>query len=176
MSYDEGSGNVVLFGGLGSSLLNDTWALSYDGSEYIWQDLTAAAGTPPPARSEACMSYDEASGNVVLFGGSGGSLLDDTWALNFFLEVSPPENLSGFQKKNDFGCCYELFTLLKWNASSSDISGYYVYRNGVRIAVLGSTTFQFSDHNNEKGKRISYSVTAFDASGTESIPVSITIM
>lgn len=66
--------------------------------------------------------------------------------------VAPPTNLSGSQKKDDFALEYELFNQLSWNASPSEISGYYVYRNSVKIATLDSFTLSYTDHNREKGK------------------------
>jgi hypothetical protein len=65
---------MVLFGGSGDSgLLNDTW--TWDGT--TWTEQYPA--TSPPARDVASMAYDPATGNVVLFGGYGGSPLNDTW-------------------------------------------------------------------------------------------------
>jgi sugar lactone lactonase YvrE len=82
--------------------------------------------------------------------------------------VSPPSNLSGYQKKDDFALEYELFNRLSWSASPSEISGYYVYRNDVKIATLGAFTLSYTDHNREKGVAVNYSVTAFDQAGNES--------
>lgn len=89
--------------------------------------------------------------------------------------VNPPTNLTGYQNKDDFGLIYEWVNTLNWNASSSSVQGYHVYRNGMQIATLGSSTYQFSDHNIPNGISILYSVTAFDSLGTESSEVSITI-
>ncbi len=90
--------------------------------------------------------------------------------------LQPPQNLSGNQKKNKFGTFFERFNLLQWNPSpSTGVAGYYVYRNGVKIATLNATTFQYEDHNQKKGAVTSYAITAFDASGDESAPVDITI-
>ena len=81
MAYDAATGNVVLFGGggfgSGPSPLGDTW--TWDGSTWTKQ----APATSPPARQYGSMAYDAATGNVVLFGGGGGSSglspLGDTW-------------------------------------------------------------------------------------------------
>jgi hypothetical protein len=84
MSYDSLRDRVVLFGGLdGSTFLNDTW--EWDGATGVWTDVTPS-GTSPPARVAAAMSFDEARGRTVLFGGSvfgaGGAnptAFGDTW-------------------------------------------------------------------------------------------------
>jgi hypothetical protein len=66
MAYDAATGNVLLFGGYWgkhSRVLGDTWV--WDGS--TWTKLYP--GTSPPARAEAAMAYDAATGKVVLFSG-----------------------------------------------------------------------------------------------------------
>jgi hypothetical protein len=77
MAYDAATGTVVLFGGAGNNgttLLGDTWA--WDGSTWTQQ----APATSPPARANASMAYDAASGTVVLFGGNDPrGLVHDTW-------------------------------------------------------------------------------------------------
>jgi hypothetical protein len=165
---------MILFGGWSGSggCLDDTWA--FDGTD--WSQLSPIDS--PDARYQASMAFDPAMGQMILFGGLDSSEdLNDTWVFRAGLlnPVLPPSNLSGFQKKNDFGTSYELFSTLKWEASSSTISGYFVYRNGAGIATLGSTTFEYVDHNNTKDTKITYSVTAFDQSGIQSSPVYITI-
>jgi hypothetical protein len=81
MAYDPAAGDMVLFGGDGSTgvALSDTWI--FNGT--TWTQLSSA--TSPPARYQPSMAYDPATGNVVLFGGggSGGSgYLGDTWIFN----------------------------------------------------------------------------------------------
>ncbi len=78
MAYDPATGDVVLFGGEGSSaFLDDTW--TWDGS--TWTERSPA--TSPSARYGASMAYDPATGNMVLFGGVNSSgFLNDTWTWN----------------------------------------------------------------------------------------------
>jgi hypothetical protein len=77
MAYDAARGKVMLFGGAASgSRIQDTW--EWDGAAGIWTEVTPA-GSPPPARSEHAMAYDAARGKVVLFGGSTGIPIQDTW-------------------------------------------------------------------------------------------------
>jgi hypothetical protein len=73
MVYDSVRGKVVMFGGLGSGYLNDTW--EYDGVN--WTLVTTASS--PSARRTHAMAYDSVWGKVVMFGGSGGSNVNDTW-------------------------------------------------------------------------------------------------
>jgi len=85
MAYDAAAGNVVLFGGANDSgvnssfnILNDTWL--WNGTTWTEQFPT----TSPSARSSATMSYDAATGNMVLFGGANyySVAFNDTWVWN----------------------------------------------------------------------------------------------
>ena len=92
--------------------------------------------------------------------------------------AEPPVNLRGSQEKNDFGLVFERFNLLQWEASPSvdpPVAGYFVYRDGIKIATLDSSTFEYEDHNRPKGVATLYSITAFDADGEESTPLNISI-
>jgi hypothetical protein len=86
MAWDAARSEAVLFGGrrvlFGAdgerdTFLSDTWVLRRDG----WQ---SRAGSGPPPRAEAGMTYDRQRQVVVLFGGyndTGGTItrLGDTW-------------------------------------------------------------------------------------------------
>ena len=83
MAYDPATGQLLLFGGYRGSgattLLGDTWA--WNGS--AWSDVTPSSGSPA-ARRNATMSFDPATGQLLLFGGTGNSgTLNDTWAWTF---------------------------------------------------------------------------------------------
>jgi DNA-binding beta-propeller fold protein YncE len=86
---------------------------------------------------------------------------------------SPPTDLSGTQRKNNFGLTYEEFNKLNWKASPSDIAGYHIYRDGTLIASV--TDLEYEDHNRSKGVATTYGVTAFDSDGIESDPIEVTI-
>ncbi len=77
MAYDAATGTVVLFGGYGprGALADDgTW--TWDGTTWTQQH----PATSPPARLDASMAYDAATGTMVLFGGYRyGVVLGDTW-------------------------------------------------------------------------------------------------
>lgn len=88
---------------------------------------------------------------------------------------SSPTNLTGAQKKNDFGLLFELFNQLQWESSSTSVAGFNVYRNGALIASLGPSTFTYQDHNRKRGVTTTYSVTAVSSSGSESVPATISI-
>ncbi|MGI0132335.1 MAG: Kelch repeat-containing protein [Thermoplasmata archaeon] len=84
LAYDAAEGEVVLFGivALASSFPASepmTWTFAAG----TWTNRTLTSGPAPPARSDASVAYDPASGAVVVFGGVGvltSKTLNDTWA------------------------------------------------------------------------------------------------
>lgn len=56
---------------------------------------------------------------------------------------------------------------LSWSSATDNVgvAGYYVVRDGVRIATLSSSTTTFTDTGLSSGKRYWYKVRAFDAAG-----------
>lgn len=82
MAYDSARGQVVLFGGIDSSVVSglphnvssETW--TWDGSVWTRQSPQHV----PPARCAFGMAYDAAREQVVIFGGANpGGFLSDTW-------------------------------------------------------------------------------------------------
>lgn len=70
---------AVMFGGVISSgeFLNDTWTFAAG----AW--TKQAATNAPSVRGDACMTFDVANGNFVLFGGQNEyNYLPETWTLN----------------------------------------------------------------------------------------------
>ena len=78
LAFDESTGEVVLFGGIGwfDRPLGDTWL--FDGS--MWRPV---AGPAPPARRYAAFAFDPALKGCVLHGGSeddhGRRMYGDAW-------------------------------------------------------------------------------------------------
>lgn len=96
--------------------------------------------------------------------------------LNFLGYLQPPSYLKGWQKKNDFGLQYELYNQLTWMPSpSSETIGYFIYRDGNKIANVSASTHSYKDHNREKGVSYFYAVTAYNLEGNESSPATITL-
>ncbi|MEM6531131.1 MAG: kelch repeat-containing protein [Myxococcota bacterium] len=81
MAYDAARGVVVLFGGIASDELNDTW--EYDGIQWRRGVPPGSDQVLPPGRHGHQMVYDAARGRVVLVGGTesieGGRFSNDTW-------------------------------------------------------------------------------------------------
>jgi hypothetical protein len=96
--------------------------------------------------------------------------------LGYSNNVEPASNLQGMQKKNNFGLEYELYNQLTWTPSPSpEITGYYLFRDGNRIATLSASTTTYQDHNQPRGVVSVYSLVAFDDNGTMSSPVFVTV-
>ena len=74
MSYDSSAGIVLLVGApvedpsYAAALANQT-SQTWSFQNGTWTNLTATAGTPPPAVDGAMLADDPADGGVVLFGG-----------------------------------------------------------------------------------------------------------
>lgn len=89
IAYDGATGQTVLFGGCcygSSGVGNDTWL--WTGA--TWNEVNPA--TSPSPRANALMAYDEATRQLVLFGGGGSrTTLNDTWVWtgNTWNQLSP---------------------------------------------------------------------------------------
>jgi Tfp pilus assembly protein PilX len=69
-----------------------------------------------------------------------------------------------------------LYNQLTWTRSSSTgVTGYAIYRDGIKIATLKSSSSLYRDHNRPRGGTAVYTVVAFDASGTTSVPATVTV-
>lgn len=79
MAYLPKIRKSVLFGGNGSTMLNDTWV--WDGVS--WLELSSPS-TKPEARTNASMFFDSAQNRLVMFGGynAAGVNLAETWAFD----------------------------------------------------------------------------------------------
>lgn len=85
-------------------------------------------------------------------------------------------DFQGEQKKNNFGFEYELYNQLTWTASSSSqVTGYYIYRDELKIATLDASTLSYQDHNRPTGESFVYALVGFDSDGNVSSPRTITI-
>jgi hypothetical protein len=82
-AYDAARGVVVLFGGYSVSKNDTAGAVNRLGDTWEWNGKlwTLRASDGPAPRNGAAMAWDPKSGDVVLFGGSGGPRAD-TWAWN----------------------------------------------------------------------------------------------
>jgi N-acetylneuraminic acid mutarotase len=79
MVYNPVNGLIYLFGGFDDvGQLNDLWV--YSVAENTWTEVLPGGGPPAP-RSTHAMAVDEATGQVLVFGGYDGDFpLGDLWA------------------------------------------------------------------------------------------------
>lgn len=93
-------------------------------------------------------------------------------ALRFSLSTSQPnDNLSPSTPLNLKATSITSNSIsLSWTASTDNVGvkGYKVYRNGVQISTTSSTTFK--DTNLLPSTVYTYTITAFDEAGNESLP------
>src|SRR5262245_1389503 len=82
MAFDAARGCTVLFGGHWLQYVNGTITFGYFADTWEWDGVNwvqRAPGISPPGRFAHAMSYDVLRSRVVLFGGTGFSMLNDTW-------------------------------------------------------------------------------------------------
>ena len=60
-------------------------------------------------------------------------------------------------------------------SSSSNVAGYYIYRDGTKIATLNAAVNKYQDHNRQRGVSFTYGLVAFDSSGNTSSEVTVTV-
>lgn len=78
LAYDAKRKRVVLFGGNGNAGFVPRATLEWNGQ--VWTDVSPALTTDSPTRRfGAPLAYDPVRDRVVLFGGSNGGVLADTW-------------------------------------------------------------------------------------------------
>ncbi|MCI4335918.1 MAG: PKD domain-containing protein [Thermoplasmata archaeon] len=95
MAYDPVDRYAVLYGGFGNCpsgfcYYHDTWEF-YSGT---WWPLNATSVAGPPARDSAVMTFDQALGGTLMFGGYNetmGTPLGDTWLFHggAWTQISP---------------------------------------------------------------------------------------
>jgi hypothetical protein len=71
---------MIVFGGVRSTYFNDVWALSL-GTTPEWTEIVPA-GTPPVGRWGHTAVYSATDTNMVVFAGTDGTYLNDTWTLS----------------------------------------------------------------------------------------------
>lgn len=78
-AYDQANSRMYLYGGCASPFgpcpLGDLW--SFDLNQNRWTQI--ATPTAPPARQHYGLAFDAVRGRLVIFGGSGAGILNDTW-------------------------------------------------------------------------------------------------
>ncbi|MCI4337041.1 MAG: hypothetical protein L3K17_07620, partial [Thermoplasmata archaeon] len=137
MAYDPLADSILLFGGMygpngvfsgvNSTMLNDTWLFA-NGS---WTNVTATAGTPPPARAFGSLTYDARDKFMLLAGGEGSSggcnaPCSDTWRFEggkwWKLPAATP-NARGFSAVYDSSAGFVVGTQWNLNGAGSGAGG-----------------------------------------------------
>ena len=94
-SYDAASGQMYLYGGCSSGFgpcpQADLW--SFDLVKNTWTELTPKPS--PAGRDHYGMAFDAQRAKLVLFGGSGGAALNDTWEFDPKPRMWQPAMLEG---------------------------------------------------------------------------------
>jgi PKD repeat protein len=135
---------VVLFGGEQGThgvLENDTW--TYHAG--TWTNVTS--GTTPPRAFWGSMSYDSATGTVLLFGGNEGGgptteYTNDTWSFHagLWTELSPASTPPGRDDQNqvDDTATGDVVLFGGLNATE-DLNDTWTYSNGTWSLLVTAT-------------------------------------
>jgi hypothetical protein len=148
MAFDAASGQVVMFGGVGSTAsapLGDTWV--WNGT--TWKQIVTAH--KPPARFLHTMAYDPINQRVVMFGGNGGvKILNDTWLWNGNdwlpapAQATPPDFYTGAGM--EYSATLRkmvLFSGVTWNGARSGTPSYNSWTwDGSQWKKLPLTSFE----------------------------------
>jgi len=88
-----------------------------------------------------------------------------------------PSHLTGNQVKNKFLTQTDIINEIRWTASpSSSTVSYNIFRNGKFIGtVLATAPLVYKDHNRRKNVSYIYEVTAVNAQGLQSVPISVVV-
>jgi hypothetical protein len=155
--YDPATGQLLLFGGSSNSgSFNDTW--TWNGSTWTQTSDTGSSGCTnacpqgPSARSGPSVAFDPATGQLILFGGTGSSNLNDTWDWDYSALALAPASISwsvtlnGYDKTvstpvtlevaNEGGGGWDLTV----QASASFGAGFISTVNGSAVSAQAGTT------------------------------------
>lgn len=90
---------------------------------------------------------------------------------------TPPSNLAGKRRNNNFATVSEYFDTLTWTASPDPtVVGYNVYQGNILVAVVASgEPTKVKIHNRAKNKAYTYNLVSFNSAGIQSAPISVTV-
>lgn len=86
--------------------------------------------------------------------------------------LAPPTNLKVVQNMVDFGVFKEYENTLTWEAPP-DATGCAVSRNGLYVAEISSSPWQYIDYNQDQSQGVTYGVEAFNGRYSQSSAASI---
>lgn len=178
LTLDSGSLVHIEIDATGTSIVSVTGNASLAGTLQIQLDAIAKPGMYNILTSSGIIgTFDSVTftGPTPDYSISYLPIGSPTFVQLYFLGY-PPSNFQGTQKKNNFGFEYELYNQLTWTPSlSSTTVGYFIYRDGEKIATLNASRYAYQDHNQPRGVASVYSLVAVDGNGNISSPVIVTI-
>lgn len=86
----------------------------------------------------------------------------------------PPTNLQVVQSSTNYGIFTEYYNTLTWTASTGHPADYLIYRDGIYITEVSSTTLEYVDHNQVQYGTVVYGVAALDTSKDQSSIATVT--
>jgi cellulase (glycosyl hydrolase family 5) len=111
MAYHPGIGRIVMFGGEARAADGSEIWPPYTNDTWLWDGSSWAKGPDAPpglaGRTGAQMVYDDAQGEIVLFGGSGLLRYTDTWLFDGARWTRGPDAPPAMKPRVFFGMAYD---------------------------------------------------------------------
>ena len=151
----------------------------YNGSTGMWEDtLSNAIAISDPTESvlTPLSLIANASGNALAVFNQTNGLFS-----NFFsappLQPSNGTNFVGRAASDKFLTQIDYVNFLSWTASADEtVIGYYISVDGAIVAnVLASMPLEAIFHNQRANTSVTYTLTSYNAAGTQSNPLTVTL-
>lgn len=139
---------------------------SYSNSELYIYDIDS--GAPP---------YLTTPPNILVLNASSAVQLNflEIGEGEPFVPPAPVSSLRGVQRKDDFGLEYNLMNEIFWEAPSTYVLGFNIYKFGKKIGQVSNSSYVFTDHDIVRGTSTTYQVSSYNQTGQESSLVEIVI-
>lgn len=90
--------------------------------------------------------------------------------------LQPPSNLAGTRVNIRPGRQPKLYNRLTWSVTASpQATGYYIYRDGTKIATVNKTTSSYEEKVQPCSTSSVYALASFDSNGNESSQATVTV-
>jgi hypothetical protein len=153
------------------------YAISDSGSG-TWTDLATLISSDPTSAAPYLSMNTSGNATVVWsITDSGPQTAQASYLLSSPFMPTPPINFAGSQSQNRLPWQTEFVNILHWEPSpTTGVASYTLYRNGLQIATISaSSPLSYQDRDRIKGTVDTYQLTALNATGSASPPITITV-
>ncbi len=84
--------------------------------------------------------------------------------------LQPPSQVAAIQSQTNHGIFIEYYNTVTWEASpTAETTRYFIFRDGLYIDQVDSSTLEFSDRNRVQNVPTTYGIAAYSEDGSQSI-------